>query len=133
MEFSELWDRMQPTARKFRKTTPEDKERWIFKNRKHFPNVNYAIRQVHRILGITGYNKKLPIPTTRQSLERLDDYWEVMCKQLHYPFHPMAPYAKKQTLKRRGSHSKALNETKKQQRLTDMKNGVQSLKKSVNS
>jgi hypothetical protein len=39
MDFSMLWDEWQNPVRKNRKTTKEDKEKWMFPERKHFPCV----------------------------------------------------------------------------------------------
>lgn len=88
-QFSNLWDSWQPPCRKKRKMSEEDKVGWKYSNRKHFPNINYAIRQVHRILGIKGHDGRFPIPTTRSSLVKLNTFWKAMCDELKQPFFPL--------------------------------------------
>jgi hypothetical protein len=83
-DFSNLWNLWQPPSRK------KERDVWKFKTRKHFPNVNYAIRQVHRILGIKNKDRYFPIPSTTSSLKKLNEYWKKMAVKLNVPYFPNA-------------------------------------------
>lgn len=52
----------------------------------HFPNVNFAIRKIHNMLGLQKYNKYFPIPTTTTALKKLKLYWNCLCKELGFEY-----------------------------------------------
>lgn len=69
MRFSTLWDYWQPAAHK------DTRDVWKFKNRKHFPSINFAIRIAHKMLNIKGFDRAFPIPNTKSSTSKLQDFW----------------------------------------------------------
>jgi len=75
MKFSNLWDKWQPPYDKI-------KEKCKYKKRKHFPNINFIFQKIHNLLGIQHFNKYFPIPTTKSSLIKLNNYWYDMCFEL---------------------------------------------------
>lgn len=78
LKFSNLWDELYPPSIKI------NKEEWYFPNRKHFPNINFAIQQIHNYLGLEKYNKYFPIPTTNHSLKKLKYYWNLLEEKMGY-------------------------------------------------
>lgn len=76
--FSDLWDTWQDPKYQF---DPE-KKNWRYKHRKHFPNINFMFRNVHRMLTLTRYNKDYPLPTTENAISNLKIYWKDMCNEL---------------------------------------------------
>ena len=78
LKFSNLWDELYPPSIK------TNKEEWYFPNRKHFPNINFAIQQIHNYLGLEKYNKYFPIPTTNHSLKKLKYYWNLLEEKMGY-------------------------------------------------
>lgn len=94
-KFSRLWDLWQPPEHK------EDREVWRFKNRKHFPSINYAIRTAHRIANIKGMDSCFPIPTTKSSTNKLQLFWEHIFDELglqvEAPFRSYVPNKKRYT------------------------------------
>jgi hypothetical protein len=75
-KFSDLWDEWQPPRDK------KDRNTWKYKNRKHFPNLDFAFQQVHNMLGLSKYNKHFPMPTTPAAMKKLKLYWRDMCETL---------------------------------------------------
>ena len=76
MHFSNLWDEWQnPRDRQERNT-------WKFKTRKHIPNMNYLLCKIHEMLHIPFHNRCFPIPTTKNSLNRIKFYYDEMLKEL---------------------------------------------------
>ena len=76
MLFSNLWDEWQnPLDR-------TDRTSWRFKNRKHIPNMNYLLCQIHWLLGIPYHNRCFPVPTTKNSLSKIKHYYQEMLKEL---------------------------------------------------
>lgn len=79
LRFSNLWDIWQPP------TDRETRERWKYKDRKHFINYNFAFQKMHKLLNIKGKNMLYPKPTTIASLKKLEKYWQDMCMELGLP------------------------------------------------
>jgi len=94
MRFSDIWDQWQPVKDR------ETKESWKFKDRKHFPNINYGFRQALHLLDLHKYDNAFPVPVT--SLPRLHYYWQEMCKALNIEFCVVTPngyWVRKDTVK----------------------------------
>jgi len=83
MRFSDIWDQWQPVK------DCETKESWKFKDRKHFPNINYGFRQALHLLDLHKYDDAFPVPVT--SLPRLHYYWEKICEALNIEFCVVTP------------------------------------------
>jgi hypothetical protein len=75
MKFSDLWDRWQPRS-------DRNRLHWKFKGRKHIPNINYLLNQIHKMLKIEYHNKRFPIPTTQNSVKKLREFYLAMLKDL---------------------------------------------------
>ncbi len=75
MKFSNLWDEWQ---------NPDDKDRssWKFKSRKHIPNINFLLCEIHKILGIEYHNQCFPIPKTKNSVRKLREFYFAMLREL---------------------------------------------------
>ncbi len=94
MKYSTLWDLWQPPSRKFElvygpfnENEPDRRGEFVqykFKARKHFPNINFSVRQIHKILGLhKDYDSHYPLPTTPSALAKLKVYWKEMCKAIN--------------------------------------------------
>jgi hypothetical protein len=70
--FSDLWDDWQGL----------DKRTWKYRNRKHIPNLNYLFCEINKMLGIEHYNIGFPLPTTKNSLDKLKKYYTDMLEEL---------------------------------------------------
>lgn len=71
---SNTWDRMQNPAYR---TKEERQANWVFPERKHFPNINFVMQQIHKVLGLEHMNEDFPLPATWRKLLK---YWVPLCK-----------------------------------------------------
>ena len=76
MKFSDLWDKWQDK-------TDGTREKWKFKTRKHIPNINFMLNQIHHMLGLDFHNKRFPIPTTETSVRKLRLFFSNMLRELY--------------------------------------------------
>ncbi len=68
-KISGLWSFWQPI-------TDDTRKSWRFPERKHIPNTNFLIRQLHKLLKFPKkYDILWPIPTTEKCLQELHYYW----------------------------------------------------------
>lgn len=74
--FSDKWNEWQPPKSKY------NRDNWRFPERKHFPNFNFIIRKCADLQGIEYDPNDWPIPTTSRCVDRLNFYFEEMCKEL---------------------------------------------------
>ena len=64
--YSGIWDEWQNPHHK------ENRERWRYPSRKHFPNLNFALNQIHDMLDMSMMNEDFPLPAT---WTKLLPYW----------------------------------------------------------
>ena len=86
--FSNRWDYWQPMSREKRniedsKERAAWKERWKFKDRKHFPYINHAVRYVHKLLGLTKYDYLFPLPKSKLTIKKNKKYLDAICRELN--------------------------------------------------